>query len=91
MLFCSQIRVSAPTSHVGLLVYGVFWYGKHRRGAVTKHPGRKPAPKTALELEAMLNEIIAAEQRNKLCAVVIDVSVPDGQRVGGPKARSASN
>jgi hypothetical protein len=66
-------------------VYGVFWYGKHRKGALPKHPNGKPAPKTAVELETMLNHMIVAEQRSKLRAVVIDVSVPDGQSVGVAK------
>jgi hypothetical protein len=35
----------------------------------------------------MLNDIIVAEQRSKLRAVAIDVSVPDGQRVGAAKRR----
>jgi hypothetical protein len=69
----------------GYGVFGVFWYGKHRQGTVPKHPKGNTAPKCALELETMLNDIIVAEQRSKLRAVVIDVSVPDGQRVGGVK------
>jgi hypothetical protein len=71
----------------GYGVFGVFWYGKHRQGKVPKHPHGETAPKTALELETMLNDIIVAEQRSKLRAVVIDVSVPDGQRVGTVKSR----
>ena len=69
----------------GYGVFGVFWYGKHRQGSVPKHPTGNPAPKGALELETMLNDIIVAEQRSKLRAVVIDVSVPDGQHVGTAK------
>lgn len=75
----------------GYGVFGVFWYGKHRHGTLPKHPKGKTAPKTALELEAMLNDIIVAEQRSKLRAVVIDVSVPDGQRVGAAKRRGKKN
>lgn len=71
----------------GYGVFGVFWYGEHRQGTVPKHPKGNTAPKSALELETMLNDIIAAEQRSKLRAVVIDVSVPDGQRVGTAKRR----
>jgi hypothetical protein len=71
----------------GYGVFGVFWYGNHRQGRVPKHPKGKTAPKTALELETMLNDIIVAEQRIKLRAVVIDVSVPDGQRVGAARLR----
>jgi hypothetical protein len=71
----------------GYGVFGVFWYGKHRQGTVPKHPKGYTAPKSALELETMLNDIIVAEQRSKLRAVVIDVSVPDGQRVGIAKRR----
>jgi hypothetical protein len=66
----------------GYGIYGVFWYGQHREGTLPKHPNGKAAPKSALELEVMLNDIIAAEQRSKLRAVVIDVAVPDGQPVG---------
>ena len=36
-------------------------------------PEAKPAPKSSLELETMLNGTIVAEQRSKLRAVVIDV------------------
>jgi hypothetical protein len=71
----------------GYGIFGVFWYGKHRLRSLPKHPGGKTAPRTALELETMLNEIILGEQRSKLCAVVIDVSVPDGQQVGRVKPR----
>jgi hypothetical protein len=71
----------------GYGVYGVFWYGKHRQGTVPKHPKGNTAPKSAVELEVMLNDIIVAEQRSKLRAIVIDVSVPDGQRVGAAKRR----
>jgi hypothetical protein len=71
----------------GYGVFGVFWYGKHRQGTVPRHPKGNTAPKCALELETMLNDIIVAEQRSKLRAVVIDVSVPDGQRVGAAKRR----
>jgi hypothetical protein len=71
----------------GYGVFGAFWYGKHRRGNLPKHPNGTTAPKSALELEAMLNETIVAEQRSKLRAVVIDVSVPDGQQFAAPKVR----
>jgi hypothetical protein len=71
----------------GYGVFGVFWYGEHRQGRVPKHPKGNAAPTTALELETMLNDIIVAEQRIKLRAVVIDVSVPDGQRVGAAEHR----
>jgi hypothetical protein len=71
----------------GYGVFGVFWHGKHRQGTVPKHPRGNATPKFALELETMLNDIIVAEQRSKLRAVVIDVSVPDGQRVGTAKRR----
>jgi hypothetical protein len=71
----------------GYGVFGVFWYGKHRQGSVPKHPNGNPAPKDALELETMLNDIIVAEDRSKLRALVIDVSVPDGQGVGTGERR----
>jgi hypothetical protein len=71
----------------GYGVFGVFWYGKHRQGTVAKHPKGQTGPRSALELERMLNDIIVAELRSKLRAVVIDVSVPDGQRVGTAKRR----
>ena len=71
----------------GYGVFGVFWYGKHRHGTLPKHPKGNTAPKTALELETMLSDIIVAEQRSKLRAIAIDVSVPDGQRVGARKRR----
>jgi Ketopantoate reductase PanE/ApbA C terminal/Ketopantoate reductase PanE/ApbA len=71
----------------GYGVFGVFWYGKHRQGTLPKHPKGNSAAKDALELETMLNDIIVGEQRSKLRAVVIDVSVPDGQRVGTAKRR----
>lgn len=63
----------------GYGVFGVFWYGNH--GAVPQHPTCQVSPKTALELEQMINDTILGEQRSKLRAVVIDVSIPDGQRV----------
>jgi hypothetical protein len=50
----------------GYGVFGVFWYGKHRQATVPKHPKGNTAPKSALELETMLNDIIVAEQRSKL-------------------------
>ena len=67
----------------GYGVFGVFWYGKHRHGNIPKHPTGKTAPKSALELETMLNDGIAAERRSKLRAVVIDVSIPDGKLSAG--------
>lgn len=70
----------------GYGVYGVFWYGKHRQGRMPKHPDSRASPKTATELETMLNDIIPTELRTRLRAVVVDVSVPDGQPVG--KGRS---
>jgi hypothetical protein len=77
----------------GYGVYGVFWYGKHRKGTVPKHLQGKALPKSAIELETMLNDIIVAEQRSKLRAVVIDVSVPDGQRVSmvGRQRKKSTN
>lgn len=71
----------------GYGIYGVFWYGKHRQGIIPKHP-KDAAPKTALELEGMLNGVIRTEQRSKLRAVVIDVSVPNGQSVGSRKRKA---
>lgn len=75
----------------GYGVYGVFWYGKYRKGTLQKHPKGNTAPRTALELEGMLNELIFAEQRSKLQAVVIDVSIPDGQRAGAAKHPRTTN
>jgi hypothetical protein len=71
----------------GYGVYGVFWYGRTRRGVLPKNPSGGHPPKTALELESMLNVKIDRDQRTKLRAVVIDVSVPDGQRAGAAKKR----
>jgi hypothetical protein len=71
----------------GYGVFGVLWYGEHRHGNLPKRPMGRTAPKSALDLETMLNDIIASEQRSKLRAVVIDVSIPDGQVVGGAKRR----
>jgi hypothetical protein len=69
----------------GYGIFGVFWYGTHRKGTIPKHPKSITAPTTALELETMLNELILADHRSKLQAVVIDVSIPDGQRAGKGK------
>jgi hypothetical protein len=71
----------------GYGIFGVFWYGKHRQGSIPKHPQGNRAPKTAFELETMLADLIVAEERTKLRALVIDVSVPDGQRVGASSVR----
>jgi hypothetical protein len=69
----------------GYGVFGVFWYGQDRWGKVPKHPKDNGVPNSALELERMLTDVIVAEHRAKLQAIVIDVSVPDGQRVGATK------
>jgi energy-coupling factor transporter ATP-binding protein EcfA2 len=73
----------------GFGIYGVFWYGAHRVGAIPKLKSDVAAPRTAAELSAMLKEAIAAQHGAKLQVVVIDVSVPLGGKVGQPKTKNA--
>ena len=72
----------------GYGIYGVFWYGSSRSRRLPKHPDESPAPKSSTELEVMLNEIIAAQKRYKLRAVVIDVSISDGRKFSGKNSKA---
>ena len=65
----------------GYGIFGAFWYGSRRRGSIPKHPKGLKAPTSASELEGMLNDLLLAAELTKLRAVVIDVSIPDGQSV----------
>jgi hypothetical protein len=60
----------------GFGVYGVFWFGKGRTSQIRTPPNGSTLPKTASEMEDMLQSLIPAEKRSRLAVVVIDVSGP---------------
>lgn len=65
----------------GYGIFCVFWYGVNRKGKVPKRKIGGEPPKSAEDLQRMLNEEISADGMNKLVAVVVDVGVPDGQSI----------
>jgi hypothetical protein len=70
--------------------YGVFWFGPKRQGKIPARPDGGAAPKTAKQMEAALNSMIPANKRERLKAVVIDVSGPASGAAGQKKRKAKS-
>jgi hypothetical protein len=60
----------------GFGIYGVFWFGDKRPSRLPKHPKELELPRSAAELEQMLQERIPANRRSRIAVMVIDVSGP---------------
>ncbi|WP_212023895.1 NACHT domain-containing protein [Citrobacter portucalensis] len=58
----------------GYGIYLVFWFGSARPNALPRLTKIMPQPKNASAMENMLNETVPVEKRNRLSAIVIDVS-----------------
>jgi len=58
----------------GFGVYGVFWFGEKRSGTIPPPPGGQARPRSAVEMENMLRELLPADKRARIAVVVIDVS-----------------
>jgi len=75
----------------GYGVYVVFWYGVNRKRGIPRRPDGGDQPKSAEALEKALGEMMSSKGQTKLLPVVIDVSIPDGQRAGGSNRRGRAN
>lgn len=58
----------------GYGIYLVFWFGSARPNALPRLTKIMPQPKNASAMENMFNETVPVEKRNRLSAIVIDVS-----------------
>ena len=58
----------------GYGIYLVFWFGSARPNALPRLTKIMPQPKNASAMENMLKEIVPVEKRDRLSAIVIDVS-----------------
>ncbi|MBJ9266299.1 hypothetical protein I5497_04295 [Citrobacter freundii] len=58
----------------GYGIYLVFWFGSARPNALPRLTKIMPQPKNASAMENMLNETVPVEKRDRLSAIVIDVS-----------------
>jgi hypothetical protein len=52
----------------------VFWFGDKRPSTIPVPPGGLPRPRSALEMEKMLRDLMPADHRSRLAVIVIDVS-----------------
>jgi len=62
----------------GFGLYVAFWYGEKRVGSITTPLGDNERPTSAEEMEVILNSLIPQKDRNRLQAIVLDVSPPEG-------------
>ncbi len=60
----------------GYGIYGVFWFGDKRPRKMVNPPDGITTPQTAEELENALQSLVPTEHRQKLRAVVFDVTPP---------------
>jgi hypothetical protein len=67
------IRATSEASGFG--IYGVFWFGAKRRGAIPVPPNLR-RPETAEQMEYLLLTLLPEEKRAKIGVVVFDVSEP---------------
>lgn len=58
----------------GLGIYLVFWFGNARGSVLPKPPNPFDRPKTAEEMQGILQSLVAVNQRDKIGVVVLDVS-----------------
>jgi hypothetical protein len=58
----------------GFGIYVVFWFGAKRPADIPALPNGAERPKTAAEMEAMVQTLLPADMRKRLRAIVIDVS-----------------
>ncbi len=73
----------------GYGIYLVLWYGANRSGTLPSRGKGLSAPKSASELQSILQELVG--RNPKLVAVVVDVSIPDGGKPAlSPKGATES-
>jgi hypothetical protein len=58
----------------GFGIYVVFWFGTGRSTPLPRHPKGLEPPKTAAEMEAMLQALLPDDKRRRLTVIVVDVS-----------------
>jgi hypothetical protein len=58
----------------GFGIFVVFWFGTKRPRDIPAPPPGMERPKTAAEMEAMLQALLSEELRKRLAVIVIDVS-----------------
>ena len=58
----------------GFGIYLVFWFGSARGSSLPKPPTPFDRPKTAEEMQGILQSLVAVNQRDKIGVVVLDVS-----------------
>ncbi|VEI41149.1 Uncharacterised protein [Citrobacter youngae] len=58
----------------GYGIYLVFWFGSARPNPLPRLAKNMPQPENASSMENMLNETVPVEKRDRLSAIVIDVS-----------------
>ena len=58
----------------GFGIYVVFWFGAKRPTEIPAPPHRMERPKTASEMQVMLQAILPEDMRKRLAVIVIDVS-----------------
>ena len=58
----------------GFGIYLVFWFGASRGSTLPKPPAPYERPKTAEEMQNILQALVADNQREKIGVVVLDVS-----------------
>ncbi|HCL5250580.1 TPA: hypothetical protein N2G30_000659 [Salmonella enterica] len=70
----------------GYGIYLVFWFGSARPNALPRLSKNILQPENASEMENMLNETVPVEKRDRLSAIVIDVSGEDIHPVEAPNS-----
>ena len=58
----------------GFGIYVVFWSGTKRRRSIPPAPNGMQPPKTAAEMEAILQSMLPEDMRKRLGVIVVDVS-----------------
>ncbi|MFQ5729644.1 MAG: hypothetical protein ACE5GN_04725 [Waddliaceae bacterium] len=60
----------------GYGIYVVFWFGDKRKGSITRPPNGIKRPQSAKDLEKALRSLIPEDKKQRLQAIVIDVTPP---------------
>lgn len=68
-----EINIQAPETN-GYGIYVVFWFGEQRKAKIPSPPEGIVMPNSAAELERSLNFLIDEDKKEKITAIVIDVS-----------------
>ena len=58
----------------GFGIYMVFWFGAKRPSQMPTPPNGMQPPKTAAEMEAILQSLMPDDMRKRLTVIVVDVS-----------------